>query len=170
MRKLTFGALISRLHKPVRIIQGSERAAPMVEGNLISAVRASLLLLPERFSAQEFYRTVAGLSYTGAPKSGLCEVVHSLSSFFSASSATSQLAIKPFSAFMFFTEEPVEGHSSRNARIHKNERVLDFSSASAMVHVSLLGYLISVKRCRCTPIHDVLQVIFACTSARTQTR
>ncbi|CAM9227719.1 unnamed protein product [Laminaria digitata] len=54
-----------RLHKPVRIIQGSERAAPMVEGNLISAVRASLLLLPERFSAQEFYRTVAGLSYTG---------------------------------------------------------------------------------------------------------
>eukprot|EP00904_Undaria_pinnatifida_P001568 jgi/Undpi1/11411/HiC_scaffold_30.g13708.m1 len=54
-----------RLHKPVRVIQGSERASPMIERNLISAVQASLLLLPERFNAQDFYTTVAGLSYTG---------------------------------------------------------------------------------------------------------
>lgn len=51
----------------MRIIQGSEQASPMIESNLISAVQASLLLLPERFGAQELYTTVAGLSYTGAP-------------------------------------------------------------------------------------------------------
>lgn len=67
MWKLTCGALNFRLHKPVRIIQGSEQASPMIESNLISAVQASLLLLPERFGAQELYTTVAGLSYTGAP-------------------------------------------------------------------------------------------------------
>lgn len=54
-----------RLHKPVRIIQGSDKASEIIQGNLASASKASLLLLPERFSAQEFYTTVAGLSYTG---------------------------------------------------------------------------------------------------------
>lgn len=67
MRKLTCRTLFFRLHKPVRIIQGSEQASAMIEGNLISAVQTSLLLLPERFSAHELYTTVAGLSYTGAP-------------------------------------------------------------------------------------------------------
>ncbi|CAM9382890.1 unnamed protein product [Scytosiphon promiscuus] len=54
-----------RLHKPVRVIQGNEQAARIIHGNLVSAAKASLLLLPERFNAQEFYTTVAGLSYTG---------------------------------------------------------------------------------------------------------
>lgn len=67
MRKLACGTVPARLHKPVRIVQGSERASPMIERNLISAVHASLLLLPERFNAQDFYATVAGLSYTGTP-------------------------------------------------------------------------------------------------------
>lgn len=56
---------VSRLHKPVRIIQGNDQVSEMIQGNLESAATASLLLLPERFSAQEFYTTVAGLSYTG---------------------------------------------------------------------------------------------------------
>eukprot|EP00903_Cladosiphon_okamuranus_P009410 g8974.t1 len=54
-----------RLHKPVRIIQGNDQVSGMIQGNLLSAAKASLLLLPERFSAQEFFTTVAGLSYTG---------------------------------------------------------------------------------------------------------
>lgn len=37
----------------------------MIEENLVSAAKASMLLLPERFSAEELYTTVAGLSYTG---------------------------------------------------------------------------------------------------------
>ncbi len=54
-----------RLHKPVRIIQESGQASKMIEENLVSAAKASMLLLPERFSALELYTTVAGLSYTG---------------------------------------------------------------------------------------------------------
>ncbi|CAM9099014.1 unnamed protein product [Ectocarpus sp. 4 AP-2014] len=54
-----------RLQKPVRIIQGNDKTSAIIEGNLLSAAKTSLLLLPERFSAQEFYTTVAGLSYTG---------------------------------------------------------------------------------------------------------
>lgn len=49
----------------MRIIQGNEQASEMIKANLASAAKASLLLLPERFSAQELYTTVAGLSYTG---------------------------------------------------------------------------------------------------------
>ncbi|CAM9202160.1 unnamed protein product [Hapterophycus canaliculatus] len=54
-----------RLHKPVRVIRGSKQASNIIQGNLVSATKASLLLLPERFSAQDLYTTVAGLSYTG---------------------------------------------------------------------------------------------------------
>lgn len=57
---------ISRLHKPVRVIHGSVEAEPAIQHNLASAVKAALLLLPEGFSAAQFYTTIAGLSYTGA--------------------------------------------------------------------------------------------------------
>lgn len=58
--------VISRLHKPVRVIHGSVEAEPVIQHNLASAVKAALLLLPEGFSAAQFYTTIAGLSYTGA--------------------------------------------------------------------------------------------------------
>lgn len=49
----------------MRIVQENEHASVIIERNLVSAAKASLLLLPESFNAQEFYTTVAGLSYTG---------------------------------------------------------------------------------------------------------
>lgn len=52
----------------MRVIQRSEQASAIIETNLVSAAKASLLLLPERFTAQELYTTVAGLSYTGECK------------------------------------------------------------------------------------------------------
>lgn len=52
----------------MRVIQRSEQASSVIETNLVSAVKASLLLLPERFNAEELYTTVAGLSYTGELK------------------------------------------------------------------------------------------------------
>lgn len=58
--------VVSRLHKPVRVIHGSVEAEPAIQRNLASAVKTALLLLPEKFSAAQFYITIAGLSYTGA--------------------------------------------------------------------------------------------------------
>lgn len=59
-----------RLHKPVRIIQESKQTAPLMAENLVSALKAALLLLPESFTRQELYSAIAGLSYTGTGRYG----------------------------------------------------------------------------------------------------
>ncbi|KAG7199473.1 hypothetical protein KM043_014096 [Ampulex compressa] len=60
--------LAGRLHKPVKVLvepdDHSQLRTALVQ-NLHSAVHAALLLLPEHFTEIDFYRTVAGLSYTG---------------------------------------------------------------------------------------------------------
>ena len=58
--------LAGRMHKPVLTLQDDpERIAPAVQANLDAGLRCALLLLPERFSEQQLFRTVAGLSYLG---------------------------------------------------------------------------------------------------------
>lgn len=54
-----------RLHKPVRVIQRSEEISLAIQQNLVSAMKVALLLLPERFTVQELYKTIAGISYEG---------------------------------------------------------------------------------------------------------
>jgi len=56
-----------RLHKPVNIIEQEEdiEMKEALKNNLSCAVRAALLLLPEKFTEEELFLTVAGLSYTG---------------------------------------------------------------------------------------------------------
>ena len=57
-----------RMHKPVRIIQHCKQHVPLYSAtvaNLDSALRASLLQLPESFSAEALYLKIAGLSYAG---------------------------------------------------------------------------------------------------------
>lgn len=54
-----------RLHKPVRIIHESNQTVPLIAENLVFALKAALLLLPESFTCQELYSAIAGLSYTG---------------------------------------------------------------------------------------------------------
>jgi len=57
-----------RLHKPVNILDKHEEDKELDEAlrsNLNSALHAALLLLPGRFSEEQLYLTLAGLSYTG---------------------------------------------------------------------------------------------------------
>jgi len=59
-----------RLHKPVLILRRDDvdeqsRLNSALSTNLQSALHTSLLLLPEQFSEEELYITVAGLSYMG---------------------------------------------------------------------------------------------------------
>ena len=58
-----------RLHKPVNIIRGpidsSEPLFKALQINHQSAIRASLLLLDERFTEESLYWTIASLSYSG---------------------------------------------------------------------------------------------------------
>lgn len=60
--------LAGRLHKPVKVLvepdEHSQLPTALVE-NLHSAVHAALLLLPQHFTEIDFYKTIAGLSYTG---------------------------------------------------------------------------------------------------------
>mmetsp|Transcript_3506 Transcript_3506/g.4935 ORF Transcript_3506/g.4935 Transcript_3506/m.4935 type:complete len:323 (+) Transcript_3506:262-1230(+) len=60
-----------RLHKPVRIIQNKDANkddSPLqtaLKQNLRSALAASLLLLPTKFTEDLLYQTITGLSYSG---------------------------------------------------------------------------------------------------------
>ncbi|KAJ3041989.1 Mitochondrial translocator assembly and maintenance protein 41 [Rhizophlyctis rosea] len=59
--------LAGRLHKPVRTIREDARITIAARKNLRSAVRTALLLLPNQFTEEELFLTVAGLSYKACP-------------------------------------------------------------------------------------------------------
>lgn len=60
--------LAGRLHKPVKILRDDARVRLANQMNLLSALRTALLLLPEKFTEQELYNTIAGISYLGDPR------------------------------------------------------------------------------------------------------
>lgn len=55
------------LHKPVKILRDEPRIRFTNQANLVSALRAALLLLPEEFTELDLYSTLAGLSTSRAP-------------------------------------------------------------------------------------------------------
>ncbi|XP_073155432.1 uncharacterized protein [Henckelia pumila] len=57
--------LSGRLQKPVNIILDSLGIAELNSVNLKAATSAALLLLPSKFSEEELYAKICGLSYTG---------------------------------------------------------------------------------------------------------
>jgi translocator assembly and maintenance protein 41 len=57
-----------RLQKPVKILHEEPNIRVANQRNLLSAVRCSLLLLPQNFTEKQFYMTIAGLSYLGDPR------------------------------------------------------------------------------------------------------
>ena len=56
-----------RLHKPVNILEqgGEEEVGMALRQNLMSSLHTALLLLPDTFTEEQLYLTLAGLSYTG---------------------------------------------------------------------------------------------------------
>ena len=60
--------LAGRLQKPVKILRDDPRVRLANQINLLSAVRTALLLLPPKFSENELYSAIAGLSYMGDPR------------------------------------------------------------------------------------------------------
>ncbi|KAI1436633.1 mitochondrial matrix Mmp37 [Xylaria sp. CBS 124048] len=57
--------LAGRLHKPVKILRDDPRVRLSNQINLLSALRTAMLLLPPKFTEQELYSTIAGISYLG---------------------------------------------------------------------------------------------------------
>jgi mitochondrial translocator assembly and maintenance protein 41 len=57
-----------RLHKPVHVLKENDEIERAIGVNHEQAVRASLLLLPEKFNEVDLYLTIASLSYTGDPR------------------------------------------------------------------------------------------------------
>jgi translocator assembly and maintenance protein 41 len=60
--------LAGRLQKPVKILRDNPSVRLANQVNLISAVRAALLLLPPHFTERDLYATIAGISYMGDPR------------------------------------------------------------------------------------------------------
>ncbi|KAF3933282.1 hypothetical protein ABW20_dc0108812 [Dactylellina cionopaga] len=63
--------LAGRMHKPVKILRDDARVRLANQANLLSALRVALLLLPEQFTEQQLYHTIAGISYMGDPRMNL---------------------------------------------------------------------------------------------------
>lgn len=63
--------IAGRLQKPVKILRDDPRVRLANQVNLISALRTALLLLPETFTEQELYGTIANISYMGDPRMSL---------------------------------------------------------------------------------------------------
>lgn len=63
--------LAGRLQKPVKVLRDDPRVRLANQVNLISAIRAALLLLPPSFTEQELYGTIASISYMGDPRMSL---------------------------------------------------------------------------------------------------
>ncbi|OAX81651.1 hypothetical protein ACJ72_04006 [Emergomyces africanus] len=60
--------LAGRLQKPVKILRDHPKVRLANQVNLLSAVRVALLLLPPKFTEQQLYSTIAGISYMGDPR------------------------------------------------------------------------------------------------------
>jgi translocator assembly and maintenance protein 41 len=60
--------LAGRLHKPVKILRDDPMIRMANQMNLLSALRTALLLLPPKFTEEELYGTIAGISYLGDPR------------------------------------------------------------------------------------------------------
>lgn len=63
--------LAGRMHKPVKVLRDDARVRLANQANLLSALRVALLLLPEEFTEQQLYHTIAGISYLGDPRMNL---------------------------------------------------------------------------------------------------
>lgn len=57
--------LAGRLHKPVKILRDHPRVRHANQVNLISALRAAMLLLPPEFTEHQLYSKIASISYMG---------------------------------------------------------------------------------------------------------
>ncbi|KAF3928549.1 hypothetical protein ABW21_db0207061 [Orbilia brochopaga] len=63
--------LAGRMHKPVKILRDDSKVRLANQANLLSALRVALLLLPEQFTEEQLYHTIAGISYMGDPRMNL---------------------------------------------------------------------------------------------------
>ncbi|KAK3389336.1 mitochondrial matrix Mmp37-domain-containing protein [Podospora didyma] len=63
--------LAGRLQKPVKILRDDPKIRLANQMNLLSALRTALLLLPPKFTEDELYATIAGISYLGDPRMSL---------------------------------------------------------------------------------------------------
>ncbi|KAK4189499.1 mitochondrial matrix Mmp37-domain-containing protein [Podospora australis] len=63
--------LAGRLQKPVKILRDDPKIRLANQINLLSALRTALLLLPPKFTEEELYATIAGISYLGDPRMSL---------------------------------------------------------------------------------------------------
>ncbi|KAJ3262068.1 DnaJ sub B member 13 [Boothiomyces macroporosus] len=57
--------LAGRLQKPVKILRDDAKVKLATKQNLENAVRVALLMLPERFTEEDLFLKIAGLSYRG---------------------------------------------------------------------------------------------------------
>lgn len=62
-----------RLQKPVHVLKGDPEIELAMQSNLESAVRTSLLMLPDKFEEIDLYLSIASLSYVGDPRMYLGE-------------------------------------------------------------------------------------------------
>ncbi|KAF9186860.1 Mitochondrial translocator assembly and maintenance protein 41 [Haplosporangium sp. Z 767] len=76
--------LAGRLHKPVKILLDDPRTRLSNQVNLFNATRVALLSLPKRFTSEELFTKIAGLSYLGDFRMSIGENPHKVQNIVNA--------------------------------------------------------------------------------------
>ncbi|KAF9316169.1 Mitochondrial translocator assembly and maintenance protein 41 [Podila horticola] len=76
--------LSGRLHKPVKILIDDPRTRLSNQVNLFNATRVALLSLPKRFTSEELFYKIAGLSYLGDFRMSIGENPHKVQNIVNA--------------------------------------------------------------------------------------
>ncbi|CAO3566680.1 unnamed protein product [Mortierella alpina] len=76
--------LSGRLHKPVKILLDDPRTRLSNQVNLFNATRVALLSLPQKFTSEELFTKIAGLSYLGDFRMSIGENPHKVQNIVTA--------------------------------------------------------------------------------------
>jgi mitochondrial translocator assembly and maintenance protein 41 len=73
LREWTTLYVAGRMHKPVKVLHWNDEIEGAAERNLEHALHTALLMLPNTFTEEALYMTIAGLSYTGDSRMAIGE-------------------------------------------------------------------------------------------------
>ncbi|KAF9426553.1 Mitochondrial translocator assembly and maintenance protein 41 [Entomortierella beljakovae] len=106
--------LSGRLHKPVKILIDDPKTRLSNQVNLFNATRVATLMLPEKFTSEELFTKIAGLSYLGDFRMSIGENPHKVENIVKAQLAQFRRLYDPLLGNLSNVTYVRDGHLEQN--------------------------------------------------------